>query len=101
MHSADFGIAVGGADYSGLPGTPGGANYFAGTQFGNMMIESQDVDMSLLGLDMLPWFDVPIGNETMGLFDGVGVDGVGVDGLDGGLDGGELDLLPDDVGGSR
>lgn len=25
--------------------------------FGDMMIESQDVDMSMLGLDMMPWFD--------------------------------------------
>lgn len=24
---------------------------------GDMMIESQDVDMSMLGLDMMPWFD--------------------------------------------
>lgn len=25
--------------------------------FGDMMIESQDVDMSILGLDMMPWFE--------------------------------------------
>lgn len=28
-------------------------------QFGDLLIGSQDVDMSLLGLDMLPWFDAP------------------------------------------
>jgi hypothetical protein len=39
--------------------------------FGDMMIESQDVDMSMLGLDMMPWFDAPYGSgsEMMGLFD--------------------------------
>jgi hypothetical protein len=31
--------------------------------FGDFLIESQDVDMSLLGLDMLPWFDAPGGGE--------------------------------------
>jgi hypothetical protein len=30
--------------------------------FGDFLIESQDVDMSLLGLDMLPWFDAPSGD---------------------------------------
>jgi hypothetical protein len=39
--------------------------------FGDMMIESQDVDMSMLGLDMMPWFDAPYGSgpDLMGLFD--------------------------------
>ena len=39
--------------------------------FGDMMIESQDVDMSMLGLDMMPWFDAPYGSgpDMMGLFD--------------------------------
>jgi hypothetical protein len=39
--------------------------------FGDMMIESQDVDMSMLGLDMMPWFDAPYGSgpDIMGLFD--------------------------------
>jgi hypothetical protein len=32
------------------------------------LIESQDVDMSLLGLDMLPWFDAPSG-DLMPVFD--------------------------------
>ena len=32
-------------------------NWNYNTLFGDMMIESQDVDMSLLGLDMMPWFD--------------------------------------------
>lgn len=37
--------------------------------FGDMTIESQDVDMSMLGLDMMPWFDAPYGPDMMGLFD--------------------------------
>lgn len=39
--------------------------------FGDMMIEAQDVDMSMLGLDMMPWFDAPYGSSSdmMGLFD--------------------------------
>ncbi|KAG9730608.1 hypothetical protein KCU73_g11810, partial [Aureobasidium melanogenum] len=36
--------------------------------FGDFLIESQDVDMSLLGLDMLPWFDAPSG-DLMPVFD--------------------------------
>lgn len=36
--------------------------------FGDFLIESQDVDMSLLGLDMLPWFDAP-GGDLMPVFD--------------------------------
>lgn len=32
---------------------------------GNMMIESQDVDMNMLGLDAMPWFDA----YPMSLFD--------------------------------
>lgn len=36
--------------------------------FGDMLIESQDVDMSMLGLDMLPWLDPPPG-DMMPLFD--------------------------------
>lgn len=38
-------------------------------QFGNMLIETQDVDASLLGLQMLPWLDVPPGSEMITLFD--------------------------------
>ncbi|KAI4722616.1 hypothetical protein E4T48_01064 [Aureobasidium sp. EXF-10727] len=34
-----------------------GANFNAEESYGDFLIESQDVDMSLLGLDMLPWFD--------------------------------------------
>ena len=39
--------------------------------FSDMTIESQDVDMSMLGLDMMPWFDAPYGSgpDMMGLFD--------------------------------
>ena len=33
--------------------------------FGDMMIESQDVDMSMLGLDMMPWFDNFSGGDMM------------------------------------
>lgn len=29
----------------------------AAQPFGDMMIESQDIDMNMLGLDMMPWFD--------------------------------------------
>lgn len=37
---------------------------------GNMMIESQDVDMSMLELDMMPWFDsYPTTHDMMHLFD--------------------------------
>lgn len=40
--------------------------------FGNMMIESHDVDMSMLGLDMMPWFgSYPI-HEMSSLFDSGG-----------------------------
>ncbi len=35
--------------------------------FGDMMIESQDVDMTLLSLDMMPWFDSS--HEFTGFFD--------------------------------
>lgn len=33
--------------------------------FGDMMIESQDVDMSMLGLDMMPWFDNFSGGDML------------------------------------
>ncbi|TIA28629.1 hypothetical protein D6C78_10655 [Aureobasidium pullulans] len=36
--------------------------------FGDFLIESQDVDMSLLGLDVLPWFDA-LGGDLMPIFD--------------------------------
>ena len=39
------------------------------TSFGDMMIESQDVDMSMLGLDMMPWFDSYPTHDYTGLFD--------------------------------
>lgn len=38
--------------------------------FGDMMIESQDVDMSMLGLDMMPWFDSYLPPQDLtGFFD--------------------------------
>lgn len=37
--------------------------------FGDMMIESQDVDMSMLGLDMMPWFDSYPTHDTFSMFD--------------------------------
>jgi len=38
--------------------------------FGDMMIQSQDVDMSMLGLDMMPWFDsYPTHDLSLGMFD--------------------------------
>jgi hypothetical protein len=51
-------------------------NSYAGHMqgFGDMMIESQDVDMSLLGLDMgLQWFDpFPANDGIGGYFDDPG-----------------------------
>jgi hypothetical protein len=57
---------------------------------GDMMIESQDVDMSMLGLDMMPWFDLfpthgmmggdyafDQGDSNTGGADGPGADGPG------------------------
>lgn len=35
--------------------------------YGGMMIESQDVDMSMLGLDMMPWFDTYPTHDLMGI----------------------------------
>lgn len=35
---------------------------------GDMMIESQDVDMSMLGLDMMPWFDSYPTHDLMGSY---------------------------------
>lgn len=57
------------AAYS-MTGSSTGTQYPATntTQFGDIMIESQDVDMSMLGLDMLSWLDPPP-NEMMGMFD--------------------------------
>ena len=42
--------------------------------FGDMLIESQDVDMSMLGLDMnMPWFDAfPPMHEGVGMYFGAG-----------------------------
>jgi len=37
--------------------------------FGDMLIESQDVDMSMLGLDMMPWFDSYPTHDVIGMFD--------------------------------
>lgn len=37
--------------------------------FGDMMIESQDVDMSMLGLDMMPWFDSYPTHDMLNMFD--------------------------------
>ncbi len=36
--------------------------------FSDMMIESQDVDMNMLGLDMMPWFDSYPTHDLGGLF---------------------------------
>ncbi|QIW96216.1 hypothetical protein AMS68_001734 [Peltaster fructicola] len=50
-----------------------GANLSSdGFQVGGMMIEQQDIDTSMLGLDMMPWFDpgYAINNgDMMGLYD--------------------------------
>lgn len=43
----------------------------------DMMIESQDVDMSMLGLDMMPWFDSHPTHNLAGLFDPGGGHGSG------------------------
>ncbi|KAK5128872.1 hypothetical protein LTR85_000205 [Meristemomyces frigidus] len=52
--------------------------------FGDMMIESQDVDMSMLGLDMMPWFDSYPTHEAFEMFDpGGGGAGAGGDALSG------------------
>ncbi|KAI7204740.1 hypothetical protein KC316_g499 [Hortaea werneckii] len=41
--------------------------------FGDMMIQSQDVDMSMLGLDMMPWFDsYPTHDLNLSMFDPAG-----------------------------
>lgn len=51
--------------------------------FGDMMIESQDVDMSMLGLDMMPWFDnfsgenMLFGGDARQVGDGSGPPGEG------------------------
>lgn len=45
----------------------------------DMMIESQDVDMSMLGLDMMPWFDSYPTHDMMGFFDASGHATGGVD----------------------
>jgi len=46
-------------------------SYSAMQPFGDMMIESHDVDMSMLGLDMMPWFETPYGagQDMIGMFD--------------------------------
>lgn len=63
-HSFDF------SAYTAFSGAGAGGMASGSTaQFGDMLIESQDVDMSLLGLDMLPWFDAP---EIMPFLDGDG-----------------------------
>lgn len=49
-------------DYNNLPPT-------TMPDFGDMMIESQDVDMSMLGLGMMPWFDSYPAPEMMSMFD--------------------------------
>ena len=47
--------------------------------FGDMMIQSQDVDMSMLGLDMMPWFDsYPTQDLNLSMFDPAGTS-TGVD----------------------
>ncbi|PNS17265.1 hypothetical protein CAC42_6948 [Sphaceloma murrayae] len=47
--------------FGGMPGTSTHAHYPTTntSQFGELMIESQDVDMNLLGFDMLPWLSPP------------------------------------------
>ena len=54
--------------YMGVHGTSA-ATATATAPYSDMLIESQDVDMSLLGLDMLPWLDAPLG-DMMPLFEG-------------------------------
>lgn len=45
--------------------------------FGDLMIESQDVDMNMLGLDMMPWFDnFSSGGDVLFGSDGAGSAGV-------------------------
>ena len=53
---------------SNLQNFDGGGSNAVEESFGDFLIESQDVDMSLLGLDMLPWFDAPSG-DLMPVFD--------------------------------
>lgn len=62
----------------------GGIPYNTMHPFGDMMIESQEMDMSLLGLDMMPWFDAapyvgPAGDFGSGLYGNavVGEEGTG------------------------
>lgn len=53
--------------------------------FGDMMIESQDVDMSMLGLEMMPWFESwPTHEGLGGLFDQGSNGGHGAPGNGGG-----------------
>ncbi|GAB7351720.1 hypothetical protein MBLNU459_g2308t1 [Dothideomycetes sp. NU459] len=60
----------GAAPHAATGAAPAGSS----AQFGDMLIESQDVDMSLLGLEMLPWFDAP---DIMPFLDGGGGAGAG------------------------
>lgn len=55
-------------------GSPWLVNPMATQHAGEFMIESQDVDMSLLGLDMMPWFE---GYESV--FDHVDLASPGLD----------------------
>lgn len=49
-------------DYNNLPPT-------TMPDFGDMMIESQDVDMSMLGLGMMPWFESYPTPDMLSMFD--------------------------------
>lgn len=54
----------------GNTGMPDYSSFMPNTQnFGDMMIESQDVDMSMLGLDLMPWFDSYPTHDMMAMFD--------------------------------
>ena len=59
----------------------GGIPYNTMHTFGDMMIESQEMDMSLLGLNMMPWFDAapfmgPAGEFGGGMYGHADGDGV-------------------------
>ena len=67
----------------GAPPTFWHENSSAMQSFGDMMIESQDVEMSMLGLDTMPWFDSYSTNQLDGLSNpasGTDADSVGRDG---------------------
>lgn len=71
-HSSDSGSSFP-VQSAGSMAPPFSNPYFGQTNmqnFGDMMIESQDVDMSMLGLDMMPWFDSYPTHEMIDMFGG-------------------------------